>query len=306
MFTPGSLTARAMKLREGSLSRWLRVSLSARHRFLRLCLLAGTVTPAGLSAQAASPLVVIVTDAAGRPVPDALVSIANTAEVRTDTLGSAAIRPPRGEFTLTVRKVGFVEARNRVPPAASRSAEIRVQLIAVQRLAPVRVVGERRLPAELERRRQERRGTFYGPEELATAPNLKSLLGRTRGVAIDGTGDFLLRMRHPAQGGDCWADVYIDGVLTAPYVKSFNEPRSRARLKYEELSMLPPSHVYAMEIYPRASQAPPSVVGVRDGCGVILVWTEPYAYHQLRAQELRERAEANRRNVDSATTPGQP
>lgn len=265
------------------------------------------LAPIGAGAQPTPPLVVIVTDEVGRPVPDATVSIGpNTAGVRTDTSGNAAIRSPPGEFTLTVRKVGFVEARNRVPPVAARSAEIRVQLVAVQRLAPVRVVGERRLPSELERRRQERRGTVYGPDELATAPHLKSLLGRTRGVTVDGTGDFLLRMRHPAQGGDCWADVYIDGVLTAPYVKSINETRSRARLKYEELSMLPPSHVYAMEIYPRASQAPASIVGVRDGCGVILVWTEPYAYHQLRAQEARERAEADRLHGDSTSARRQP
>jgi hypothetical protein len=80
--------------------------------------------------------------------------------------------------------------------------------------------------------------------------------------------------------------MYIDGRLSAPYVNG-NRSSAAGAMKFEELDTYPPDEIYAMEVYPRASEAPPQYAGVRDGCGVLMVWTRTYAETEIDQQRQR-------------------
>jgi hypothetical protein len=226
-------------------------------------------------------ILVTVTDADGRPLADATVFLEGQAESRrTDDLGRAALRTTEPQVTIVARRLGFGEAVLRVTLGSSDRQQLRIPLSNVQALPEVVVRAAAPLPATIERRRNLARGVFYGPHEIAAAGELRNLLARTPGAAIEGTAQWAVRFRHPNLSGDCWADVYVDGQLWAPNVSSFGS-REAGIQKTEALRSLGPSGVYAIEVYPRATQAPQEIVRLRDGCGAILVWTVGYVEAEL-------------------------
>jgi hypothetical protein len=231
------------------------------------------------SAQEPVDVRVRVTTSAGDPLAEARIAVDGTPRTATtDSSGRALIRVTPGPATLVIRRIGFTETRHELV-AGDREDEIHITLGAVETLPTVVVRRPAALVPALERRRSSGRGTFWGPEELAVSHNVRSILGRTRDVKL-APGALLVRFRHPNLAGECYADVYIDGVLTAPHAASYNTPRFLALQKFEELDAITPAALYALEVYPRASQAPPDIVKLRDGCGVILAWTRQWAARQ--------------------------
>jgi hypothetical protein len=226
-------------------------------------------------------LTVIVTDSVKEtPLPDATVFIEGTLQtVRTDDQGRASLKTNLSEVILWVRRLGYGEQALRFSLGRGRMQQVRAAMVPIQLLATVRVGGTAPLPAAIARRRNLGQGTFYGPEEIAGAQQIRTLIARTPGAVVEGIGRWAVRFRHPS-GGDCWGDLYVDGRLSAPSVGS-QGPQSLGALKVEELDSFSTQSIYAIEIYPRASQAPPEFVGVRDGCGVILVWTRAYAEQEF-------------------------
>lgn len=234
-------------------------------------------------------LIVTVMDTTGNPLADATVFIEGTAEVaRTDDAGRAVLRAVQRDLDIRARRIGFSEQAMQVRLGEGRRQQLRVVLSPIQSLPTVRVVAAAPMPRSIERRRTLSTASFYGPDEVAAVHDVKMLLARTPGAAIEGTGRWTVRFRHPNWGGDCYADVYIDGVLSAPSVSSFEG----GFVKTEELQSLASSMVYAMEVYPRASQAPQDIVRLRDGCGVILVWTHAWAERELQGEQRPGEARA--------------
>jgi hypothetical protein len=211
---------------------------------------------------------------------------------RTDDAGTAILHPVSTDVTVRVRRIGFGEQAVAIKLGSARRQRLRVLLPPVQTLSAVNVVGSMPMPADLNRRRLGGRGSFYGPEDLAKVQNARTLLARAPGATLEGSGIWAIRFRHPDFSGDCWADVYVDGRLTAPDIPSFTT-FGKAVKKFEELDSYLPDAIYAIEVYPRASEAPISVVRLRDGCGAILVWTRVYAEQQLEIEQHRQSSAAS-------------
>ncbi|HEX6251945.1 MAG TPA: carboxypeptidase regulatory-like domain-containing protein [Gemmatimonadaceae bacterium] len=249
-------------------------------RVLRRDLSAATPQPIGQR-----EVVLIVSDSSGRPLADATVINEQTGEsARTDDAGRASLAADSSIVTVAVRRVGYRPRSMRVVLREQRQ-QARVTLAPIQTLATVRVVAAATLPAAIERRRAVGSGWFYGPEDLARVQSTKALLGRTPGATIEGTARWAIRFRHPSWGGDCWADVYIDGRLLAPSASSFGPVQYE---KFTELDSYLPDEIHAIEVYPRAGQAPQSIVALRDGCGVILVWTRAWAEREIEREERQQ------------------
>ena len=227
-------------------------------------------------------LVVAVTDPSGAPVTDALVYVENSNTTsRTNDQGRASLSVSDKEATINVRRMGYAAQTLTIRLGDAKRQQLKVAMSPAQLLPTVSVVDRAPLPAALERRRQSGRGTFYGPEEVAAAHGIRSLIGHAPGVSIDGVGLWAVRLRHPNPFyGSCWADFYLDGISTDPGGTSFGSLGAGAK-KTAFLEALGPSDIYAVEIYPLASQAPAEFVGVRDGCGVVMVWTKSYAERNL-------------------------
>jgi hypothetical protein len=226
-------------------------------------------------------VVVAVSDSSGEPVADALVYTEGTSESsRTNEEGNAILGTELRELAVGVRRMGYAPQTVSIRLGESQRQLLRVVLASAQTLPTVSVTARAPLPAVFERRRNSGRGTFFGPEEVAAAHEMKTLVARSPGASVVGVGRWAVRFRHPAMGGDCWADVYIDGRLSDPTDSSFGSFDVGAR-KTAELDAISPSEIHSVEVYPRASQAPSEFVGVRDGCGVILVWTKSYAEREM-------------------------
>lgn len=231
-------------------------------------------------------IVVAVTDPAGMPLPDALTFIDGSTETaHTDDEGHASLTTSNRELAIGVRRVGYAQQILTVKLGETQRQLLRVVLRPAQTLATVNVVARAPMPLAIERRRDQGRGTFYGPEEIAAVHGLRTLISRAPGAKVEGVGRWLLKFKGTG-GGDCVADLYIDGRLSAPYVEGKRSSAEGAK-KFEELDTYGPDDVYAMEVYPRASEAPPQYAGVRDGCGVLMVWTRGYAESEIERQERR-------------------
>jgi hypothetical protein len=248
-------------------------------------------------------VVLVISDSSGGPLADATVINEQTGETaRTDDAGRASLAADSGVMTVAVRRVGYRPQSLRVVLREQRQ-QARLALAPIQTLPTVRVVAAATLPAAIERRRAVGSGWFYGPEDLARVQSTKALLVRTPGATIEGTARWAIRFRHPSWGGDCWADVYIDGRLLSPSVSSVATSGSGDAMisldgsspeweKFEQLDSYSPDEIHAIEVYPRAGQAPQSIVALRDGCGVILVWTRTWAEREIEREERQQAARA--------------
>ena len=63
--------------------------------------------------------------------------------------------------------------------------------------------------------------------------------------------------------------------------------------KFDEIETISPESVAAMEIYPRVSEAPQNIVRLREGCGVILVWTKFYVESHRSPRDRRAGADSS-------------
>ena len=64
---------------------------------------------------------------------------------------------------------------------------------------------------------------------------------------------------------DCVMTVYLDNVRITNRLRGPNDFVNE---------LVPPSNMAAMEIYPRALNAPPQYQPLNGTCGVVLIWTK--------------------------------
>lgn len=205
----------------------------------------------------------IVRGAAGLPVADAEVRVANAAPIAaTDSAGRYTLRGlPAGTQLLFARRIGYATLEADIELRAGRSTGRDVQLQRVVSLDSIRVIGQRSRYREFE---YDRGSSFFGKFltgdeiERYKANELTDILLHLGGFTISGRGltatvlSNAVKQRHPA----CTeSNVVIDGV-------------DQAGINY-----YPPTQVAGLEVYRDGTTAPALY---RSDCGLILIWTKRY------------------------------
>ncbi|HET7460460.1 MAG TPA: carboxypeptidase regulatory-like domain-containing protein, partial [Longimicrobium sp.] len=239
----------------------------------------------------------VLRDARGQPLAGAQVAIDTLPPATTDAQGRFRLAiVPAGEHRLAVRHPRVGTRTAQVPlPAEAVVMEVRAEgesalgavVRRVVRLAPLTASAQPRsvnlagvgfyerqrtgIGRFLDDRRLHRTVGRSLADELKTVPGLR-ITQSTAGHAIPGGimggvmrgiegGTFAMSTR---QAGQCWMDVYLDGVLVAG---------ARLGAAYSlSLDEIPTSQLEAVEVY-QGSEIPVQYRDTRSMCGVILMWT---------------------------------
>jgi hypothetical protein len=214
---------------------------------------------------------------AGRPIDDALVLLdGSTLQTRTDSTGRFRLgNVPPGTQTVEVRLVGLAPGRRTVDVAPGDTTRVRLTLVRSQLLDAVVVLGARPASAmsvqvdDAIRRHKAGAGHLFLADEIAEKATIHTVLQDVPGLRIGamsaGNNQWVAWMRnlrdpmHP----ECIARVFIDG-------------RER---DYDEIRLLGPQDIEAIEVYRNPIQAPffatgRSIYGYNELCGVIILWTK--------------------------------
>ncbi len=260
-------------------------------RFVALDLYVNERAPSGIGAAAAvrpttpSHLVGTVSDTLGNPLSGAIVALDNGEQATTDRAGAFTLtsRELVGSQAVLIKRVGYAAVREIVVLRPDSITRIAIQLAQVTVLAKMEVNAAAAPPFTLRSEFADRKkmgfGILLGPDEMAAVPGqpLEFVLQAIPSLMVshvpadvpDTTRDHL----HPpgslvilvplnisfADHGFCEANVYVDGVYT-PF--------------QDDVRSLLASQVSAVEVYKRSSEAPQRYVNLRNGCGVILIWTK--------------------------------
>jgi hypothetical protein len=203
---------------------------------------------------------------AGRPVPNAQITVVGTAgRTVSDSSGHWSIAPPPGGTrTVEVRALGFGPERQIVDIARSSDVRVDVTLTPLKTiLDTVRVSAQRVFRSYgngFERRRRSIPGHFFDEADIDRfrPTRLSDLLTRLPSVRVEETPTEMgIRMR--GEGLACAPVVFLDGLrLPAMDLRDLN-------------SLVLPNDIGLVEVYTK-ELAPPEFTTL-DDCGVIVVWT---------------------------------
>ena len=166
---------------------------------------------------------------------------------------------PSGTQVLEVRRLGYLLAQQPVELRSGRTATQDVRLQRIVTLDSIRVLAQRSRYREFEEhRKRETFGTFLAEEELERRRPFQTsdLFFMIPGFRVVGSGlDAQVVSSRGATSieGSCEVNIVIDGIPG------------------QEINLIHPSSVGAMEIY-RAGQ--PAPIRYDRGCGVIVIWTK--------------------------------
>ena len=203
-----------------------------------------------------------VRSSAGQPLPAAQVRVVDAAgSTLTDATGQFSLsNQPAGTQVLEVRRIGFLLSSTPVELRTGRTTEESVTLTSIVSLDSIRVTARRARYREFDRRRQRGGvGRFMSEEDIESRNphDVSDLVRMLPGFRISGFGldarVVSTRGRISIQGGECVTNIVIDG------------------FQRQEINLLRPSDVGAMEYYSGPSGAPPQY---DSACGVIVLWTK--------------------------------
>ncbi|GLC26921.1 MSCRAMM family protein [Roseisolibacter agri] len=208
----------------------------------------------------------VVATAGGRPLEGALVSIAGSAQTRTDATGAWTLaNVPYGTRLLEVRAVGFFPERRPVD-VVQGGAPLRLSLQTMQAVLDAVKVTARYSEglAGFEDRRRSGPGRYFTAADISKRLVIQTsdLFKNMSGVRLE--GDSIL-MRGPF--GDCTPGFFIDG----HYFDTLD------RLEIDNFAR--PDRVRGIEIYTDASapaqfrRLPGAAGGDAAPCGSIVIWT---------------------------------
>lgn len=253
------------------------------------------------AARVQASLEVVVRDAAGQPVPGALVRIGDRPAVTTDSVGRARVAGlPAGTYTVIVTHASLGTRSGNVTLAADAgSLELRPAAPAGALAATVqRAVGLAGVTARAQRipaldqlgfytRMEQNAGQFVTQDAIQSrrAGRLTDVLRRLKGIRIiryspstTGMGGGRSGMDLDAHNriassrgstgistaGPCWMDVYLDGT---PVQSADNIDQA------QNLDEISTTNVIGLEVY-HGSEIPAEYRGSTASCGVILIWTD--------------------------------
>jgi hypothetical protein len=191
----------------------------------------------------------------GEPVPGVEIRVVDASSVaRTDARGEFTLTGlPAGSQEIEVRRIGHLVERQPVELRRDRTVRRDILLQHVASLDPIRVVARRnRFQVFETNRRNSFSGRFMNEAEIARRHpmNVSDLLVSIPGFRVVGSG---AGARVVSTRARCSPNVVIG---------------SRQR---QEINMIPPSLVGAIEIYPSSNGAPTEY---RSTCGLIVIWVK--------------------------------
>lgn len=180
-----------------------------------------------------------------------------------------------GDYALSVRHLGYAEARDSVSVVPDRTTEVRMELSADPvELEPLVVTALRdaRLEARgfYERREWGERlgqGRFFGREEIErrSPARVSHLAQEVPGLRVRCTGARSCAV-VPARAAGCeHVAVYLDGARVIDEEDTLGGP------SLDEL--VSPMDLAAVEAYPGAASVPAEFAGSTGRCGALVLWT---------------------------------
>lgn len=267
----------------------------------RLAILALVVTAvASAGAQdELRPVHGVVVDTAGQPISGVSIRQKGARTAVTDESGKFRIAVKKdAKISMDIRRVGLHPGvfLAKSPPDTA----LTIVMYSMPQVLPATVVTAQRKQLLARRGFYERLenealgGYFLTPEDLdRRAP--RSVTGAVEGVPgvkIDvgtvGTDSPMIQGRN-----NCIMTIWLDGIRLTPDSSNTIRQRARYEIKSKTQGLLIPEgqraiqhpmnvqidqilnikSVLAIEVYPRAIQAPPQYMPSRNDCGVVLLWT---------------------------------
>ena len=212
-----------------------------------------------------------------RPVEDVFITLVtedgdSVAATQSDDDGFFEIFAPRaGVFYVAARRVGYgmvVDGPVNLQDSVAVTVGFHIQQVALYELDPITITAEpvvRHLvrAGYYERQYRSAGGLFLGPDHIekrSSARRVSDLLRGLPGVGVDQAGNVVLRGMVSGMGACGSPVVYLDGIVSS--------------VGNEDLRILDPFDMEAIEVYRRPSEIPAQYGGSTRGCGVILLWTK--------------------------------
>ena len=204
----------------------------------------------------------VVHDANGKPLANAMVTLATTdSSVRTNASGEFVMTGlPSGTHMLQARQVGFNPARVTVDLHGGQTTETSIEMPSSKTLATVNVraefePGKDRLAFE----DRKRAGFGYGMllKDMENRADLTSVLREMPSVSVTSSKGLMSVTLLGRLGGQCNANIFLDGVKAVP----------------EQIAAYRPEDFKAVEVFPRQFSVPAAYT-TSNGCGAVLLWTK--------------------------------
>jgi len=205
----------------------------------------------------------VVTAIGFRPLANALVSIMNGPETRTNERGEFTVsNAPEGTRMLEVRALGYYPDRRHVN-IVDNSPPVRVALSTLKAVLDTVKIRASRLALDegFVKRRRIGLGKFISPEDIVKFPPVftSDLFRMLPGVRMD-SKQSTIRLRG-AFADWCEPAIFIDG----HYMRTFTA---------EDIDdYVPPKNVAGIEVYSGAFVPAEFQIGL-GGCGSIVIWTK--------------------------------
>ena len=223
-------------------------------------------------------------DSLGTRVEHAVVQTTGQSRVVSDDSGHFEYRAtPKGELRLLVRRLGYAPLELRLNPSGDTTLQL--VLSRIPRKFDAMVVEASRLSQRLaatgfyERLGQRNKGigsaSFITAEDIEQRNPLRisQMLDQINGIKVFKASaafdDFVFR-GPGGPDGICPYTVYLDGTRIGPRLGGAGKWADEVRIDH----FLQPSATGGIEIYPRASGAPPQFQMLNGTCGVVVFWTK--------------------------------
>jgi hypothetical protein len=203
----------------------------------------------------------VVRGVGGLPLADAQLRVQGAAPTaRSDARGRFALGDlPAGSQVLEVRRIGYLIAQQPVELRAGRPLSQDVRLERIVMLDSMRVLAQRSRYREFdERRKRNGFGRFMDADQIAQHNpfQLSDLIRIIPGFRVSGFGiDAQVTSTRGVTSitGRCQVNIVMDGI------------------EHQEINLIHPSNVGAIEAYPAGGPTPPQYDG---RCGVIVIWSK--------------------------------
>jgi hypothetical protein len=225
-----------------------------------------------------------VRDSSGHAVPHALIQTTGQSRVATDDNGAFDYRTSRkGELRFLVRRLGYSPLELVLNP--SRDTTVVIVLAAIPRRFDAIVVEARKISARLhavgfydrmnQRNKGTGSGTFITVEDIAQRQPLRisqmlDQIGSLKVFKASADFDDYVFRGPGGPDGICPYTVYLDGTRIGPRLGGSSKWNDEVRID----RFLEPSATGGIEVYPRATSAPPHLQMLNGTCGVVAFWTK--------------------------------
>lgn len=217
----------------------------------------------------------VTVDSTKQAVPGAEVLIPSLSlRTLTDSLGRFRIEGvTAGRRGLRVNKIGYAPLRTAVEFSSGDTVEMEIGISgSAEEMAAIEIVARQNGSQSLvdfERRRASGTGAFLTAEDLRIrsrgrlSESLRTL-GGVNVISGNSGGTYLVGART-GRGSTCFTAVMLDGSWV------YDGDRSQPPF---DLNSINPDDIAAIEYYRGLSNTPVELQGIRNSCGVLVIWTK--------------------------------